>query len=67
MTEITALVRDTRSGILALFFNVGPAVINIWVKVLSNPLYEFLMVFLPPLQVALECGSWNIQGRRGKG
>jgi hypothetical protein len=67
MTEITALVRDTRSGILALLINVGPAIVDVWVKVLSNPQDEFLMIFLPPLQVALECGSWNIHGRRREG
>jgi hypothetical protein len=63
MTEITALIGDTRYGILALFINVGPAIVDVWVKVLSNPQDEFLMVFLPPLQVALECGRRNIQGR----
>jgi hypothetical protein len=62
MAEITAPISHTCSGILTGFIDVYPAVIDVWMKIFPNPGNEFLVVFLPPLQVALECASRNIQG-----
>jgi hypothetical protein len=67
MAEIPALIRNAGSGILTGFIDVYSAVIDVWMKMFPNPGDEFLVVFLSPLQVALERGCWHIQGRRWKG
>jgi hypothetical protein len=62
MAEITAPIRNTCSGILAGFIDVYSAVVDICMQILLYPLNEFLVVFLPPLQVALECASRDVKG-----
>jgi site-specific recombinase len=61
MAEITALIWNTGSGILAGFIDVYSAVIDVRMKVLFNPDDEFLMVLLPALHVSLKCGWGKVK------